>query len=153
MKAMRRSEKQMTRDEALDLLSAGAYGVLATVDPDGQPHATPLNYVLVNGVLYFHCAWEGVKLNNIRHNAKVGFTVVGRSQLLPDQFNTDYESIMVFGRAGLADEHEKIIALKALVQKYSAAYIPEGYDYIEKSQDHTQVVRITIDHISGKHKL
>ncbi len=53
----------------------------------------------VGDVIYFHCAPEGHKLENLSGNNKVSFCVVGKTQVLPDKFATNYESVIVFGTA------------------------------------------------------
>ena len=43
-----------------------------------QPYAVPLSYVFHDQCIYFHCATEGHKLDNIRANPAVSFCVVGQ---------------------------------------------------------------------------
>ena len=62
---MRRKDKAMPDAKMLGLLQHGEYGVLSTVDGNGQPHGVPLNYVLMNNGIYFHCALEGLSLIHI----------------------------------------------------------------------------------------
>ena len=152
MKAMRRADRLMHADESQKLLTNGEYGILSTTDAHGQPYATPLNYVYWNDSIYFHCATTGAKLDNIRTNDKVCFTIVGKTKVLPDQFATNYESVMAFGVASQVDGPEKLDALEALIQKYSPEYIPQGKEYIERAKDKTVVIRITIDHCTGKRR-
>jgi nitroimidazol reductase NimA-like FMN-containing flavoprotein (pyridoxamine 5'-phosphate oxidase superfamily) len=148
---MRRKDRKMGQGEAYDLLFQSNYGILATVDRDGQPYAIPLNYVVSNNYIYFHCALDGHKLENIALNSKVCFTVVGRTNVVPEQFSTDYESVVVFGTVSRVDEKdEKGKILKGFVQKYSINFVPEGDVYIEKAKDQTVVYKITMDHYTGK---
>ena len=75
---MRRKDRALSRQEALDILNKGEYGILSTVSADGQPYGTPINFCLINDCIYFHCAKEGHKLDNISANSKVCFCVVGK---------------------------------------------------------------------------
>ena len=152
MKSMRRVDRQMTEAEAKELLERGEFGILATVDSTGQPYGVPLNYVYFNDAVYFHCALIGKKLNDITANPQVCFTVVGNTQVLPDKFATNYESVMVFGPAAIVDAAEKEFALEAIIQRYSADFLEAGHAYIEKFRASTQVVKISIEHISGKRR-
>ena len=151
-KEMRRDEKQMTPEAALEILKTAEVGVLATVGADGYPYALPLNYVYVNqeNSLYFHCALTGHKLDNIRHNPKVSFCVYGDSEVLPAKFSTRFESVVVFGTAEVVAGAEKEAGLYALVRKYAADHMAAGEKYIRSASDKTCVVRIRIAHISGK---
>jgi nitroimidazol reductase NimA-like FMN-containing flavoprotein (pyridoxamine 5'-phosphate oxidase superfamily) len=96
---LRRKERVLTEPEAMAILERGEYGILSTCDPDGQPYGIPLSYCLENDAIYFHCAVEGHKLNNIAADNRVSFCVVGRTEVLPGQFATKYESVVIFGRA------------------------------------------------------
>lgn len=143
----------MTEVEAQELLQQGEYGILSTVDSEGQPYGTPLNYASVAGIIYIHCATTGTMLQNIASNAKVCFTVVGKTQVLPDKFATNYESVIVFGTAALIEGSEKNTALEQLLFKYSPAFLESGREYIVKSQANTVAIKITIDQLTGKHRV
>ena len=147
---MRRSDKALPNDAAVSLLQEGEYGVLSTVDSEGQPYGVPLNYAFDGERLYFHCALKGHKLDNIHTNDKVSFCVVGRTKLLPAEFSTEYESVIVTGTASVVEGEEKYQALVSLLEKYSAAFITEGRKYIEKLDSQTKVVRIDVDSMTGK---
>jgi hypothetical protein len=149
---MRRKDKALLKDDAVRLLQEGEYGVLSTVDGKGQPYGVPLNYVLRNDCLYFHCALEGHKLDNLLANSRVSFCVVGRTNVLPAEFSTEFESVIVFGEASVVQGNERYQALVGLLEKYSPEFLDEGRAYIEKFDNRTKVVRIEIDSITGKAK-
>ena len=150
---MRRKDKAMHDRDIINLLRDGEYGVLSTVDSEGQPYGVPLNYVLIDHCVYFHCALEGHKLDNLAVNHKVSFCVVGRTRVLPAEFSTEFESIIIFGRAAVVEGEERYRALNGLIEKYSPDFVAEGSAYIEKFDSRTCVVRVEIDRISGKSKL
>lgn len=152
MRKMRRSDRQMTQDEAMELLGRGEYGILSTIGEDNQPYGVPVSYALVDNSIYFHCATEGAKLDNILNNNKVCFTVVGLTNVLPEKFSTVYESSIVFGKATIVNDEEKVFALKEIVKKYSHDFIAEGDEYINRAKDKTTVVRIVIEELSGKER-
>lgn len=147
---MRRSDKALSYDAAVKILHEGEYGVLSTVDDDGQPYGVPLNYSLQENCLYFHCALEGHKLDNLLINEKASFCVVGRTKVLPAEFTTEYESVIVSGRAAVVYGEEKNKALVSLVGKYSSEFVEEGLKYIETLDNETKVVRIEINAMTGK---
>jgi len=149
---MRRKDKAMQGGAIIGLLQNGEYGVLSTVDGNEQPYGVPLNYVLMNNCIYFHCALEGHKLDNLALNHKVSFCVVGRTNLLPAEFSTEFESVIVFGRASVIEGEERYQALNALIEKYSPDFVSEGSAYIEKFDSQTHVVRIEIAKMTGKAK-
>jgi nitroimidazol reductase NimA-like FMN-containing flavoprotein (pyridoxamine 5'-phosphate oxidase superfamily) len=147
---MRRQDRQLTDAETVSILEKGEYGILSTASPDGEPYGVPLNYCLADQCIYFHCAIEGRKLNNIGQNPRVTFCVVGKTEVLPDQFGTKYESCIVQGSASEVLGEEKQTALESIIRKYSGDFFSEGLKYIEKQWDRTKVFKILMDSVSGK---
>lgn len=150
MRPLRRTDRALSSEIARQLLEQGEFGVLASADAGGQPYATPLSYVLIGDGLYVHCAREGRKLDNLAANPRVCFCVVGRTEVLPAEFATRYESVLAFGSAAEVEGAEKSAALRALAAKYSPGYPEDGERYIERHQAATRVIRIHIDEVSGK---
>ena len=153
MDQMRRSDRQMSEDKAVALLEKGEYGVLTTIGEEGYPYGVPISYVYSEGCLYFHSATEGKKLRNIAFNPKVQFVVVGDTEVLSNKFSTNYESAMVFGTAEeISEPEEKIKALMLIVQKYSPGFEMPGEAYARKSGHETRIIKVTIEHLSGKER-
>ncbi len=150
MKSIRRKDREIKPQEAIELLDSAEYGVLSTVDQDNQPYGVPLSYVYKDNCIYFHCALSGHKLDNITTNSKVSFCVVGKTKILSAQFATEYESAVAFGIASEVKGPERYDALLWIVKKYSPACIEEGKFYIEQKDKATKVFKIEIKHISGK---
>ncbi|MDU1411886.1 MAG: pyridoxamine 5'-phosphate oxidase family protein [Clostridium sp.] len=147
---MRRKDRALIDDKIIEILKNNTYGILSTVSENGYPYGVPINYIYINNSIYFHCAIEGHKLVNIKNNDKVSFCVVGKTQTLPDKFSTKYESVIVFGRAIKASDEEKNTALLEILNKYSSDYIEKGKEYIKRASNVTNVIKINIEHISGK---
>lgn len=147
---LRRLDREMPEAEAWELLIAGEYGVLSTRGPDGAPYGLPINYWAGNRAIYFHSAPDGHKLENLVAESRVSFCVVGRTEVLADQFATRYESVIVAGRAAEVFDDEKQQALEGLLAKYSSGFQAEGVRYIASQGGKTRVFRIAIDAISGK---
>lgn len=154
MREMRRKDRQLTEEEAMDVVRKGEYGVLATVGDDGKPYSVPLSYVLdeEKGALYFHgTAAGGQKMDNILANPSVCFTVVMDTKVLPAQFSTKYYSANVFGTAKVVEEEEeKKKALLLLVRKYAPDYEEQGRAYIERAIGAVAVVRLDVEQVTGK---
>lgn len=152
---MRRKDRALPQEKAEELLSRCEYGVLASIGKDSQPFGTPISFVYREGAIYFHCAATGQKLNNIRANPKVCFTVVGNTQPLYDKsFSTIYESVMAFGNAiCVEDDKEKTEALMQLCEKYLPGHMDKAPGEIAKMFAATTVVKIPVDYMTGKAKL
>lgn len=139
-----------TREEATTLLQTAEYCFFATVDSAGQPYGIPLSYVYWNESIYFHCALEGAKLDNIATSPRVSFCIVGRTEIVPHQFSTKYESVVLFGTARDVTGDERHQALLALLRKYSPDFFEEGKGYISQKDHQTRVIAIDIQHITAK---
>ena len=150
MRLMRRSDRAITPEEALTLLTTADYGVLSTVGDDGIPYGVPLSFALFENALYIHSAMEGRKLDNLTAQPLVSFCVVGATEVLPARFTTAFESVILSAKASEVFGDEKQHALEALIDKYSASYKQEGLAYIEKAQSKTRVIKLSIESISGK---
>lgn len=123
-------------------------------------NAVPINYSYEitdtneNGSIYFHCALEGHKLENILYNNHICFTVVDSVELLSSAFSTKYQSVVVFGTIKiLNDNTEKRKGIQSILQKYSPDFYKKGLQYIDKSFDKMNVLKIDIERITGKAKL
>ncbi len=147
---IRRSDRGILESDAREILEKGEYGILSTVSSDGQPYGVPVNYACTKHFIYFHGATQGHKLDNLSSNNKVSFCVVGKTQVLPEQFATKYESAIVFGQALEVFDAEKRQALLELVKKYSPEFIEKGQQYIESDERKTRVYKIAIEAITGK---
>ena len=140
---IRRKDRILDNELAIRLLEEAEYGFLAMSGINGKEGDS----------IYFHCAPEGYKLECLRENPKVSFTVVGATQIVPGKFTTGYESTIAFGEMHLdLPEEERRYALRLLVNKYSSAFKEIGEKYIEKSFYRTNILRLDISHISGKCK-
>jgi uncharacterized protein len=143
----------LTREETLDFLAQETIGHLATFDPTGYPYITPLNYLYYQGKIYFHCANEGRKLDNLAANNRVCFEVsrVDRKVFAPlaCTCSTRYTSALVFGTAGIvADPGLKMEILNAITQTYAAG---RPFPPVEAAgAARCTVVEIMIEAIEGK---
>jgi uncharacterized protein len=152
MREMRRTDRAISQEEAMEVLKKGEYGILATVDDAGQPYGVPVSYVVLNDAVYFHATNAGGhKFDNFTKNNKVSFTVVGATKVLPEQFGTLYESAVVFGEATVVDdENERLAAFREFLPKYSPAFLAEGEKYIQNAGPKAIIVKISINELSGK---
>ena len=150
-RAIRRSDRALTENQAREILARAEHGVLATLGADGWPYAVPVNHVVSGDAIYVHCAMEGHKLENIAHEERVSFCAVAEARVLPAKLSTLYESAVAFGRAAVVtDPAEKRRALELLAVRFCGALTPEAEDAIAASGSRTAVLRIRIECVSGK---
>ncbi len=156
---MRKLNKKITDPAVIyELLGTCHVGRLGTVGQDGWPVVKPLNFACTEGRIYFHCAREGEKLDDIRRDPRVCFEVdlpiayVKGSPENPCRAEYLDRCVMVRGRAAIVESRaERLLALDALMAKYQPG---GGYGaYLEEKLDLTCIVRIDIEHLSGKEEL
>jgi nitroimidazol reductase NimA-like FMN-containing flavoprotein (pyridoxamine 5'-phosphate oxidase superfamily) len=145
--------KWLSKQKCLKLLEKAVYGRLATCGNNNQPYITPLNFVFTNGRIYFHCGFEGQKIDNINSNPRVCFEVSRHGKLyaapLAKNFSMRYWSILVFGKAAqVNDEKRKLFVMNKLMKKYAP-----GYEYAPLSladMKTCNLIEITIYEVTGK---
>jgi nitroimidazol reductase NimA-like FMN-containing flavoprotein (pyridoxamine 5'-phosphate oxidase superfamily) len=167
MSEVRRKDYEMTeRAEMHRLLESVEYGFLGAVRPDGWPIVVPLNYIYLDGRIYFHGAIEGEKMATISRDGRVTFTVVEAFSIVPSYFRDPklacpatqyYKSVVLRGHARVVEDlEEKARALQTMMEKLQ----PEGghvpisaqESIYRKSLKTTGVVAIDIEEMTAKFK-
>lgn len=164
---MRRKEFQIDNEEELtDFLSSMSFGFLGTTDAEGHPRVTPLNFVYTGGNFYFHGSHAGGKMEAIRNQPQVCFTVADEFALIPSYFSDPhlacpatayFKSVTAFGTAEpVSDIEEKAVVLSLFMKKLQ----PEGgYDEITPEDPKYRsrlkgvaLIRITPNEMTAKFK-
>lgn len=150
---IRRQDRLMDEERAIELLRDGEYGVLSMVSED-MGYGIPVNFVWDGkNSIYIHCAPEGRKLVAVEQNPKVSLCVIGKVNLLPRNFTTEYESAIFFGEAHIhLSEEEKMHALHLLIDKLSPNFKELGDKYAHMSFHRVEIIRVDFSEFSGKRK-
>jgi len=146
-RAMRLDKYETDRETAFEILRKAEYGVLSLIGDDGYPYGIPVNHVLLDGSVYFHCAFEGHKADAMKRESRVSFAAVSKAVVRQSDYNTEYASAVVFGRAKAVEGEEKGRAMGALISRYAPGHAASGCGDGLKN---TMIVRIDIEHITGK---
>ncbi|WP_077609571.1 pyridoxamine 5'-phosphate oxidase family protein [Clostridium sp. Marseille-P2415] len=148
---MRRKKQLLSKELSEDILNQGITGVLGVIGDEGYPYTVPLNYVYEDGVIYFHCAKSGHKLDAIRKNNKVSFCVIEKEQIVPEKFTTYFRSVIAFGKAGEVEEdNEKWRVMRLLNDKYAPGRDEAGDEEIQREWNILCVIKIQVEHLTGK---
>jgi nitroimidazol reductase NimA-like FMN-containing flavoprotein (pyridoxamine 5'-phosphate oxidase superfamily) len=132
-------------------------GRLGTIGSEGYPMVKPLNYVYLDGRIYFHSAREGEKIDDIARDNRVCFEVdvpLGFVKAVDNPCKADYlyRSVIIKGRAHVVRERdERLRVLRGLMEKYQ----PEG-GYGAFTEDKlvlTAVVAIDVEEMTGKEEV
>ena len=148
---MKRKDREKDSAFALEVMRGCEYAAFATVNKDGTPYCVPVSPVVIQNAVYFHCAFEGQKTDNIKNNNNVCISGVRYTKLTPEKFTTEYESAVATGKCHIiSDEAEKIIALRAICEKYAKSNMDAFDAQIDKYLHNTCICRIDIETITGK---
>ncbi len=151
---VRRRNRCLTQEEALEVLLATDHAVLSTVDAAGIPYGVPVSPVYVDGKIYFHglSLAGGRRADNIAANPNVSLCFIQKQTTLQEHYSVDYASAIVSGRAHrVTDPGECQVALEALCRRHCPDRpVEEWRAEIRKHAKATGVWRIDIDSITGK---
>lgn len=149
---MRKAKRETSKEQTLKYLKHASHGTLSTISADnGYPYGITVNHVVINDCIYFHCAKEGHKLDNIKKNNCVSFFAVYEATVDKKAYTTKYKSAHVFGKAYIVeDKREREAALYEIAKKFTGSFFAKAQSHILNAFDITAVVRIEIEHLTGK---
>lgn len=140
-----------SREEMEQILGEEELGFLGLLH-EGKPYVVPLNYAYQDGKILFHCAIEGKKLDAIRANPVVSFTVARQlGSVRPhegkDPCHLDSDSVICTGRARIVEDiQERYILLNAFNRRFR----PEAEDRPLEQIERCGAVEITITEMTGR---
>ncbi len=148
-RTMRRWKQQLTEEECIEVLEHEPRGVLSVHGEDGYPYGIPINFVYDGGKIYFHGAKQGHKIDALKKDNKVSFTVMDHGYLEANKLGLNVKSVVVFGRIRFVDDREETIReARKLGLKYDPADFVESE--LKAKANVIQVLELSIDHMTGK---
>lgn len=145
-------KQRLSSAACADILRTGETGMLSTKGLDEFPYAVPVNYVFRDGKIYIHGKPDGTKIDCIRADAHVSFCVIGQAQIVPEDYTTDYTSVIVYGMARvLTDPQEMTAPMRSLMEKYAPGEHPACMQALESGRyAPLGIVEITPVTVTGK---
>ena len=151
---LRRSERGLTEEQALEVIEGTDHAFLATADSESVPYGVPVTPVLVGRSLYFHstAAPGGRKADNMEMNPRVCLCFMGKARTVPELYTVDFASAVVEGRAArVEDPEEKARAFVALLRRHAPGNSPARNAVQFSNRLHlTDIWRVDIERITGK---
>ena len=149
---MRRIKQQLSDAEALEILAKAKRGVLSVVGDDGWPYGIWLNphYRREDGRIYFHGAKEGHKIDALRRDARVSFTVIDDGVQDEGSWAYTFRSVVVFGRIEFVEDQAFALELcRELARRFNPSE-EEIEKEIRIAGARVQVLCLIPEHITGK---
>jgi nitroimidazol reductase NimA-like FMN-containing flavoprotein (pyridoxamine 5'-phosphate oxidase superfamily) len=132
-------------------LRANSWGCLGVGD-GREVYVVPLNYGYEEGKLFFHCALEGRKMDLLRANPEVCFTVATQSGEVREHAqgqpcHVDCDSVICLGRARIVED----FAQRAKVlNAFNRCFAPAAADITDAEIRRCAVVVIDLSEMTGR---
>ena len=147
-----RKNKQISKEECIELLNKETRGVLCVNGDNGYPYAMPMNhfYNADDGCIYFHCGKGGHRFDSLKRSDKVSFCVCEQGYRSEGEWAYNVRSVILFGRIEVIDDYDKTVSITAkLCRKFTC-----DEDYIRNEIDNygkeTLLLKLIPEHICGK---
>jgi len=154
---MRRADKQLGAQDAIDVMAAAYCGRLATVSDEGEPYICPLLFLWRDGRVWFHTsAAHGHLARNLAHGRRACFEVDEAGETFAyGRFLCDtglaYRSVIVFGPVEVVESREEKAAFfDAFMARYHRESGPQRPDGFYPQLGAVTVYAMSPDRITGK---
>jgi len=157
MQGLTKREIKITEPDEISRILDTAKVLHMGLAVDNEPYVVPMNYgyALEDGrlVLYLHSAVKGKKLDMIRANPNIFFSIdcdrmpfEGR---VPCQYGLVYSSIMGRGKATIVEDVEEKMQAMTLLMKTQTG---KDFSFNERLVSIVAVIRIDVEEYTAKHR-
>lgn len=102
---MRRADRAMSPEDALDFIRRTPNAVMGTADAEGRPYGVPVTVAFVDGLFYVHgTSAGGRRSSNLTENPFASLTFVAEGSWDPEDYSLFYASVIVDGTARLVTD-------------------------------------------------
>jgi nitroimidazol reductase NimA-like FMN-containing flavoprotein (pyridoxamine 5'-phosphate oxidase superfamily) len=148
---MRRKDKEITDPDAITSIIRKSTVCRLAMSDDGQPYVIPMSFGYKDGVVYFHSASEGRKIDVLQKNPRVCIEFDTDCRLKtgdsPCNWGFSFQSAVAFGVAAfIEDAAEKRAALDIIMRQYCS----ETFTYPASAVDKIVVIKVAITELTGK---
>ena len=169
---MRRKDRQLSDEDALEIVDDCEYATISLIDDEGEIFSIPISIVREGMSIFIHGARSGMKSELLKDGRDVTMVCVSYNHV-PQPSQAEFEAIKDDGRAlgskiftteyksailktkvyEITGDERKIHALKILCEKYTPRYM-SGFDTaIKASLDITRIYEFKIQSMSAKAKI
>lgn len=155
---MRRSDRELTlKEDLINILDDGKIIQIVFID-GSEPYIVTLNYGYIWNEeklkFYFHSATEGRKIDCIRKNPKVCFSISICDPFIEGEkacnYGMKYRSIVGYGNMRIIeDENERIAGLNLIMKQYTGK---DNWEYENAMMKKTMVTSLEVERMTGKRK-
>ena len=148
---MRRKDREIVDSERIWEVLRSAKICRVAFCSENWPYIVPMNFGILGGKLYFHCASAGTKLDLLKANPNVCFEVEVDVEVIPGEqacgWSARYQSVIGFGRAFVVEDlEEKRAGIRALLAQYSDREL----EIPQRISPETVILRVDVHSLTGK---
>ena len=148
---MRRDDREVTQTDEIEKIIAACKVCRLGITDETAPYVVPLNFGYNAGVLYFHSAPEGKKVDLLKQNPRVCFEMDRIIKMITHEdaceWGVKYESVIGYGQARIIEsDDEKVEALDRIMSQYSK----KSYSYPEDALKKTLLFKVVIEAMTAK---
>ncbi len=155
---MRRKDREINDVEGIkDILDLCKTACIAMIDGD-MPYVIPLSYGYEmeenRFVLYFHCAKEGRKIDILKRNPEVCFTIFSEGEpiFVETPCNSGYYYSSIVGN-GVVEFIDDSVERRHALSKMFAHQSGRTVEFTEEQADSVCVFQIVVKDYTGKRKV
>lgn len=138
------------RDKMEKILHEETMGFLGLC-MDGMPYVVPLTYAYFKGRILFHCALKGKKLDCIKANPKVCFTVGKQFDFCSHPYGAScrasHDSVICYGEARVIENMEE---RWKILNRFNRSLQPEAEEIPIEAISKCYAVEIEITKMTGR---
>lgn len=143
---IRRKDRELSVNEAKQILLNGKFGIMSVLGDDGYPYGVPLHYVIIDNNLYFHCTADGgYKIDCLKRNAKISFTVVETED------GIKCKSAIFFGHASSELDKREMVLCKLIEKFVPQTAWEQAKSGIPYSKEKILVYKLEIESLTAKY--
>ncbi|MBU2530789.1 MAG: pyridoxamine 5'-phosphate oxidase family protein [Elusimicrobia bacterium] len=152
-------KKAMTKEEINKFLSEEDTGYLAMCS-ESIPYCVPVSYAFIDGKIMFHGALIGKKMDFLRKNPNVCFSVSRHPDKIKPHHTENWrsyrcESVICLGKAKIVEDlDEKYLKLSKFLSYFNARLEkPDEIPITKEVAEKILCVEIEIENSTGKRKI
>jgi len=140
-----------SREEMEEFLGEETIGYLG-LSVDGNPYVVPLNYAYVDGRILVHCATDGMKLDYMKANPQVCFSIgrqAGevRRHAEGSPCHVDSDSVICYGKARIVEDLEE---RKEVLDAFNQSYLSDAEGIPLATVEKCCAIEIQITEMTGR---
>ncbi len=117
-----------------------------------NPYVVPLNYLYAAGTIVFHCGFEGKKIDFLKANPRVCFSVGRQSGVVHEHgggsgCHVDNDSVICYGTARMIED---LKARRRAMEAFNRRFDPAAAELTEERVRNCSAVEIQIGEMTGR---